>query len=746
MNKTLPEPLPFGRRGPSAGADSANTIEIGVLFAGLHRNKWLILLCTLVVAGLSVVATAMMRPTYHAYAEVLLETRQERITGVEQVVSELTVNNSVVAGEIAVLSSNILIGQVVDKLNLIEHPEYNPFESYQTGLVRQVVDIGRDRIDAWRGLEPRPLTAESGSLSQEDARNLVIWQVQRNLRVAQSGIAYVISVSLSSGDPDISAAVVSGITQQYIADQVTAKHAATQRAIIWLDDRLQQLETQLRAAEDAVVEFLEQSLELGGNEDSVAQQLAELNRSFVLARAERDATANRLAHLRVSLEAGDLDAAASALASPRLAALTEERAALDRQRAQIGMRLGPRHPDLMLIDAAITDLERDQEAAIADGLREVEAQLLMAEGRTEALDQNIDAGHRRLVELSRERVRLRQLERSASAMRQVYESFLARFQETTQQLEFNRPDARIITSAEAPLAPSRPRKRLILVLGVIIGAMLGVAFSLIREVTNRTVRNSADLARVAQLPVLGALPDLRRRGKSAAWQTGELRRAQLSPYAEGLRLLRASLLNTRSRVRPRVVMFTGAQPRVGTSTAALGLARVVDALGTSVVVVEANLRRPVLHTLLAIEGTLGPGIVELADGTATVEEALRCDPESGAMAVPAWEPRQNAADLVSSVGFSNALKTLGERFDLVILDAAPALGVADAQVLASLSDATVVVAKAGASREAGIVSAVAAIEGAGGFVVGTLLSHAPRPSGWIMSGRHAVAELEMARP
>lgn len=743
MNRDLPEPLPFGRRPlRSSGSEDGNTIELGLLLASLLRNKWLILLAMLVAAGLAVLGTSMMKPTYQAYGEVLLDTRQERVMGIEQVVSDLSVNNSVVAGEIAVLSSNILIGSVVDKLNLIENPEYNPYRVSEPGLVGRAIERARAAVDQWRGLEPPPEPAEGG-LSPEDARNVVIWQVKRNLTVAQSGIAFVIRIAMSSGDPHAAAAIVAGITEQYIADQVAAKHAATQRAIIWLDDRLVELEMQLRSAEDAVVEFLEHSLGEGLNEEGVSQQLAELNRSYVVARSERDALATRLEHVRTLWEARDLEAAASAVASPRLAALAGERAALERQRAQLGSRLGPRHPDRMLLDAAIADLDRDRQTAVAEGIAEIEAQLAVADGRASALDQNIEASYHRLIELSRSRVRLRQLERAASAMRQVYESFLARFQETTQQLEFQRADARIITRAEPPLAPSSPRKKLILAFSIMLGGLFGVGMSLVREVTNRTVRNSGDLARGGQIAVLGALPDLRHRGKTAAWQAGELKRAQLSPYAESLRLLRAGLMNTRSRARPRILMFTGAQPRVGTSTAALGLARVVDALGTSVVLVDANLRRPAVHTLLGLEHD-GPGMVEFASGSVTLDDVLVRDPESNAMAVPAWRPRLDAADVISSAGFAAALTALADRFDLVILDAAPAIGVADAKVLAGLADATILTARARVSREASIVSAVAALEGAGGFVVGTLLSHAPRPRGWVMTERRSTAALETA--
>jgi uncharacterized protein involved in exopolysaccharide biosynthesis/Mrp family chromosome partitioning ATPase len=709
---------------------------MGVLLAGLRRNKWLILLGILLSAGVALIALKNAQPSYDAYAEVLIETRQERVTGVEQVVSALSVDNSVVAGEIAVLRSNLLIGRVVDKLNLIEHPDFDPYRIRAPSPPARVVEIVMERVTTWRGDEanPRPeLASPSDSqLSAVDARNLVIWQVKRDLKVAQSGIAYVIGIYARAADPDIAAAIANAVADQYLSDQQAIKQTATQRAIVWLDNRLVELETQLRGAEDAVVDFLaELSDREGGTEASVAQQLAELNQTFVNAQSERAAAAARLDHVRKLLEAGGHDAAAAAITSPRLQNLDQERAALERQKARLAERLGPRHPEMIALESAIDDLNRDRQAAIESALGEIEGQLVLAEGRQASLRAAIDIAHRRLIEFSRSSVRLRQLERSASAMRQVYESFLARFQETTQQLEFQKADARIITEAQPALAPSRPRKKLILVVAIAVGAVLGVAASLAREAMNRTVRSAADISRVTHLPVLGTLPRVRQRGNGAAWQAAELRRPKLSPYAEGLRLLRAALMSNRTGAKPRVILFTGTEPGVGTSSTALGFARVMTAIGKRVVLVDANLRRPAVAALLALKAE-DADLVDHIEGRADLAGIIVPDLESDLAAVPTWRGRQNAADLVSSAAFRAAVEQLAATFDLVVLDAPPAVGVADAKVLAGIADAAVVVVRAGSSRESGLNTAVFALEEAGGLVVGAVLTHAALPGagGW----------------
>lgn len=725
-----PEHDPFSRRPQRRSVQAEpDGIEFGTLIGALRRNKWLILACILIAGAVAFGVLKTIRPSYYSYVEVLLNTRQERVVGVEQVISDLNVTNSVVAGEIAVLRSNLLLGQVVDKLHLMEHPDFNPYTVAKLSIVTRLTEA------TWAGLaalgigieapEPMPETSAEGDgrLSPGDARNLVIWQVRRNLVAVQSGISYVISISMRAHDPDIAAAIANAVADQYIQDQLATKQAATQRAIDWLDKRLVELETQLRGAEDEVVEFLaQQVLEEGGDKDSVTQQLAEMNRAIVVGRNDRAAAEVRLSNARQLMAKDGPEGAAAALATPRLASLDTELADLERKRAQLATRLGPSHPDMVALQLALADLMRDRTAAVRAGVEELEATLEQARGRENAIQDGITKAQRRKVELSRSSVRLSQLERSANAMRQVYESFLAGFQETTQQVEFQRADARVITEGVAALSPARPRRNLILAVALALGAALGIALVFAREALNQTVRSAPELARATGLPVLSTLPRARMRGAGAAWQLAQLHRPRISGYAEGLRLLRFGLMNLLVGKSPHVVMLTAAEQGVGCSTTVLGLGRVLAALGHRVAIVDADFRQPHQHKLLQLKLS-GPGVAEYLDGSATCTEIMVVDVEPRLSLVPARTNPSNAADMLSAGRFRALIRELGAMHDIVLIDAPPVLGLADTTVLAGITDAIIVVAQSGSSSRADVASAISALEGAGGNVVGTVLSN-----------------------
>ena len=615
--------------------------------------------------------------------------------------SDLNVTNSVVAGEIAVLRSNLLLGRVVDDLGLMSHPDFDPYLVNESNWFGRSSERALSRLDQTdvdaATAEPMPETQVDPvtGLSARDARNIVIWQVRRDLTAYQSGISYVINISMKAHDPEVAAEIANAVADRYIQDQLGAKLAATQRAIAWLDNRLIELETQLREAEDVVVEFLaQQVIEEGGDKESVEQQLVEMNRAIVVARNDRAAADARLTYVRSLMTESGPEGAASALDTARLTRLDDELATLEREQAQLATRLGPRHPQMLALQLALEDVRRDRVSAIRAGIAELEATVAQAVSREGAIADEILAAQLLQVDLSRSSVRLSQLERSASAMRQVYESFLARFQETTQQLEFQRPDARIITQAQPALAPARPRRMLILAVALTLGALLGTAVALIREVVDRSLRTPQELAAVVGLPVLGVLPKVWPRGMpwqhETSWQHTHLRSRQVSRYGEGLRLLQMALCD-KNGVMPATLLITGSEKGAGASTTALGLARVTTGVGNRVALVDANWRRPALEKMLGTHTGVDPDL--------TLFEA---------------EPDTN---------FEELLKELVKSHDTVIIDAPSVTVLADAIDLAPMVDTTVLVARNSWSRVANVIGAVDMLKRSGAQIAGTVLSH-----------------------
>ncbi|MEM9222860.1 MAG: polysaccharide biosynthesis tyrosine autokinase [Pseudomonadota bacterium] len=725
------------------GVGDSDTIDLAGLFGVIWRRKLLICGGTLAAIVLALLILRAITPTYTAGASVLLDTRRQNVTNITEVVSDLPVSASVVAGELAIIRSNLLIGEVVDKLDLVNYPEFDPRQKSTGGLLGSVRGWFAGKNSADTGVvaggavetsgpkagEESPVSrgTPANAMTANEIRNAVIIEVQRRLAVDQGGISFVITIAFQSESPEMAATVANTVAEQYIEDQIRTKRDATKRATEWLSGRIEGLKAQVERAEDAVVQFkAEQSLE-GGGVETTTQQLAELNSELIRARSARVVAEARHAAVQSLMEEGGLAAAATAVNSPLIETLSQQKAELERKEAELSKWFGPAHPDIVAVNAELEDISRSIDAEVQRAIASIQSDAGVEKAREMQLAQSIDEVEDRLVSLSETSVRLRQLERFADATRSVYENFLARYKETTEQAEFQRADARMISAAEPPAAPSHPRKKLILAASGVLGISLALALVFVVELLSKAVRTPEALAKRTGKPVLATLPKVPGRS-GRRWLIRQLTARPATPFAEAARALRASLALP-NVAESQIVLVTSATSEEGKSTTAAALGFVHHAIGRATVVVECDMRRPsmsdIFPTSKGFHRRKQIDIGEYLEDRARLDEIITTDQTTGLDIVFARKGGvSNSGDLLASRHFDRLLKELSERYEVIILDTAPTLLVSDAVVIASRADYTVLAVRHNRTDEDAVCDAIDRLESAGTRVAGTVLTRA----------------------
>ena len=319
---------------------------------------------------------------------------------------------------------------------------------------------------------------------------------------------------------------------------------------------------------------------------------------------------------------------------------------------------------------------------------------------------------------------LEQLQREAAASRRVYELFLARLKETAGQLGIQQAESRILSPAVVPEGPSSPRPRLVLTVAAALGLTLGGISVLVAEARDLRYREAAQLERDTGLPVLGQLPRFRQAGGAGLLR--ELDSRPASPEAEAVRNLRTALLAAHG-AGSRMLAITSALPGEGKTSLSLALAHSVSGLGRRVLLVEADLRRPGVSTLLGI-GRSGAGLVEVIGGGTGLKQAL-IRPENGAFDLLAAGSgtdraggRGSPADLFGSAGFARLLRQLPARYDLVIFDTPPVLAVSDALAIGRQLDGVLLAVRWGATGREALKGSLRLLRNAGLRAEGLVLT------------------------
>ena len=670
---------------PDAALVAQRQVEIRALVGVLWRRKWLLVFCICAAAGLARMVLQHVPDRYAATAEVMLNNRQTNIVEFQNVVSDLG-GHDVAANEQRVLTSVTLLQRVVERLRLDLDPEFNPSLRTPGMLTRWRIQTAAWLPDGPLAHILRPAPPLDPVLARDREHREIIGTFREALSVTGIPRTRSIGITVVSTDPDKAALIANTLADLYIFDQLESKFEATRRASAWLNERITDLKRKVETSEAAVETFkASMSVGEGQGEGLTMQQIAELNTELIAARAATAEATARFGQVNRRLKSGGISAAADVVSSPLILTLRTQLADLLRREAELGTRYGNKHPRMINVRAETKDVRAaisTEVRKIIEGLRN---DMAVARAREQALEQSLGELEDRSVVISRSSVQLRQLEREAEADRQIYQNFLNRFRETTEQENLQDPDARVLSEATPPLVPAAPNVKKFYVIAIVLGLVGGLGLILILERLNNTYRTSQEVTDRTGLPVLAALPQFGRR-RQRRQVLDYMREKPNSALAEAARSLRTTLLLSNIDAPPKVVMVTSSVPEEGKSTTSLLLAQMSLHVNRSAIVVDCDLRRPTLQATFRIEDD--EGLMPVLEGSMDLDKAIVVDPATGLHLLPVARPVPQSADILSSRRFADLIERLRGRYDLVLLDTPPVLPVSDALAVGKLVDTT----------------------------------------------------------
>ena len=695
--------------------DGIRLRELGLT---LWRGRWTILAVAFLFTAAALLGVLRMGDRYLATASVMFGTPKMNLADLQEVLVDPGFGKDTLQNEIEVLRSTSLIGRVIEELDLAADPEFNPTLRVEGAGPSEWLRAALRSFSA----SEAPTDATRRALRE---RLTVLAQVRKNLTLAPVEGARVIEIGFVASDPDIAAEVVNTIADQYLVDQLVSRSRTTKSAIEWLSGRVEEARQQVRSAENAVESMRsELATEAGQGLDITEQQLVALNTALSAARGETAQAETRYARLDAALAEGvNLATIPEFRDSERMDAYRDEESELVAKLDAIS----PSHPAVRQMQAQLRDLRAHIRSEAENIVAAAGGDLQAAKAQESSLSASVHALETKSLEQSRSQLRLRQLQREAEANRGIYETMLRRLKETSEQVELQEADARVLSPADPPLAPQSSRKKLIVAMAASVGALAGAALYLLLDQVNDTFRAPRQIPHLTGRPVLAAIPraGARRPGRTPV---PLLSTRPNSALAEAVRNLRTSILFSGAAQPPRVVMFTSSVAREGKTTTALLLALTSCQMGRRTIVVDCDLRRPAVGpTLGAPEG---PGLRAVLDGTVELAEAIHTDPGSGLHILTsrpeAGDGRASGyvspADLLASDAFQVLVRRLAEHYDMVVLDTPPVLAVADARILSAISDTVVYLVRWGRTPRGAVLEGLAELRSLDAPVSGVVVT------------------------
>jgi succinoglycan biosynthesis transport protein ExoP len=692
-------------QGPGADVDmevagSPGAIDFDQLVAAARRQARVVAAAAAIAVLLGLAYTVTAVPKYTATTDILIDSQKDQ-NALSASIAELTFDTGAIDSQVEVMKSEKIALSVISTMHLTHDPE---FMGARGTLIGQALGFLRAVFDFSGWFLSRE---KSDSEEEADLTRAAMGQLKANLDVRRVARTYVLAVDYTSPDRGKAAAIANAFAEAYLTDQLDAKFDATRRAAGWLQTRIADLKQQSLDADFAIQKFKADKgiVVTGGDKPGLMsdQQLTDLNEQLGIARTDTAKAEARYQQIEDLLKSGRADASVpDSLSNPVINDLREKFLNTSKMEAQLESKLGGGHLQVINLRREMEEYQRliyEELQRIAESYRS-DAEVARQKEQSLSLSMSglvgASAGTNEIL------VQLRELERESETYKNLYQTFMQRYQEAIQQQSFPVSEARVITAATPPANASYPKRGLILALSLVMGAMVGAGLGALREHRDRVFRTASHVRDELGLEFLGMLQDVEApiTIKGATEQNLDPKQIHvnnsllrysidhpLSSFSETLRSAKVAADLALGERKPKVVGVISVLPNEGKSTVAKNFASLLAHLGARTVLIDGDLRNPGLTRDIARQAETG--VLEAIRRDRPVNDLLLSEPDSGLFVLPAVIKKrvQHSSELLSSPGMHDVVAELGKTFDYIIIDVPPLGPVVDVRAAGSLFDA-----------------------------------------------------------
>ncbi len=601
-----------------------------------------------------------------------------------------------------------------------ERPDQNIFDTEVNVVKSRDVAIGvvrklglANRADLTKGLPelPRNPTPE-----QEQKRvDMIASRLLSKISADRDKMTYVVNIGYTAADRLLAAEVANGFASEYIAYSRGQRTGAASRETSYLDQRLAALNQQAALADARLAQYRAQAGIVGGGSSTVTdQQISPLAGQLATAESEAAAAQARLAVAGSQIASGGIDAVSAVLDSKVIADLRSQRAQIVQRQGEVLSRYGSRHPESVKIKEQLSAIDKQIQDEANRNIGGLRSEASAAAARAGSLRSEMGKLRGQQSSDTRASALAETYQRQADAAHAAYNRLAEQAQTMNQVARSSLTQAQIIESAVPPSAPTSPNRPMLVILTIIAAIGAGIVVIGAQEVLAKGLYSIDDLEQLG-LPVLATIPKLRSgRGSAKHSPATYLIDRPMSAYAEAFRTLRRSIGPAKS------VAIVSTLPNEGKTSSALALARICAMSKERVLLIDADLRRAGLIEAAGIKPERG--LVELLRGEASLSDVIIPDAVPGLDLIPVANSSFIAEDLFAGNALSNLIASQMDRYDRIVIDTPPLLGVADARSAANVAERTVIVVKWGATPENAVRSALAWLSHDGVDVAGAVFS------------------------
>lgn len=679
------QPLQPGQRAYSA----ASILDLPTFLRIIQHWRWLILGAVALGIAAAIIITLLTTPVYRAMVTLEVNPPSVPVTTNDRSNDRETYQDpyDLVATQVGLLTSKSVAERTAQDLNLGNNPDLVP----QTG-------------DASTRLR------------------MATGAVQAGLKAEVPKEGQLIKFSFDSTSPQLAGLIANGIAESFINSTLQRRYEASAYARKFLERQIAKTRGDLERSERALVAYAQQqgiiNTAVGTDGKPVNSDAGSLQGESLVAlnKALADATARRVSAEGAYRGALAIGPTSDVTASTQ--ALRQQRATLQADYEQKRTFMKPDHPEMQSIRAQISELDKAiarESSQMTSGhnnslLQEYRAAL----SAERALQARVAGLKGSVLDLRGRSIQYNILQREVDTNRSLYDALLQRYKEIGVAGGIGSAPVSIVDRADTPRSPYKPNLLLNLLLGVAGGLLAGLGAAVSLEFLNDTIKTREDVRNKLALACLGAVP---KTGARDAFV--EDLKNPASMVSEAYSTVVAALRFSTDAGMPKLLLVTSAQSGEGKSSTALALAQNFARREKKVLLVDSDLRKPAFKA-----ASDDIGLTKLLTNDDHIDQHVVATQHENLSLLASGPLPPNPADLLSTGRIRAILGEASDRFDVVIIDGPPTLGLADSPLLASAAGHVMFVVESGKTRTRAAIEALNRIEATGAHVVGATLTKA----------------------
>lgn len=661
----------------------------------VRKRKFIVFSIFIITFTIVLISTLTATPIYEASTRILIE--KNKSGPLMPNYGYVRYDPEFLQTQSQIITSYPVVKKVVKRLNLEE-----TYDSYVAGMDES--DFSLNAVVSWiKGLYAvvskitnnvlaKPVKTiqeiEEGEVSRADS---IAGMISSGVIVEPVAETKIVKVSFISANPELAGMIANATVSAYMDQLLEMKMQASNYNLRWMRIKAEEEAEKLNKSEKALNEYMKAKniATIENRVTIIPQKLAELSIELTRAETRQKELATLYQKIRSSLDnANEVETIPVIANEPALKSIRDQILKVEQNIVEQSKKYGPKHPVMVRVNSELKVLQTKHSQEIQRIIKTIKNEYELAISNAQDLLESLDKTKKEAVSLNEKFIQYGILKREIETNQSLYSSLIQKIKEQSVTEQVQNINVWVVEKAQTPEFPSKPNKKRNILLGIIMGLFGGVGLAFFLEYLDNTVKTPDDIEERYNIPVLTTISKLKNKNKTSYKMVLD---EPSSALAESFKSLRTSIMLS-SDSPPKTILVTSMAPGDGKTTVASNLAIAIAGSESSVLLIDCDLRRSMLHEIFGLKNT--KGLSTFIAGASDMN-IIQDVPVKNLSVITSGPTPPNPSEMLISKKLKDFIHELKNKFDFVIIDTPPVMSVSDTLIVSKIVDASLIVTRFG---------------------------------------------------